>query len=212
MKVIEILEDDKYYYIVSEILEGGELFERLIQQKSFSEQKAAHIIKQVLLAINYMHQKKITHRDLKPENILLESKQNDNLDIKISDFGFSCFFEPEEGLQLALGSPLYMAPEIHAKKKYNEKVDIWSIGVITYMLISGKNPFPGKDKEAVKNLIINHPINMDKPQFQKVSKSVKDFIQKALQKDVDKRWSAAQLLDHPWIKHMSQANDVPVDQ
>jgi serine/threonine protein kinase len=90
-----------------------------------------------------MHKKNITHRDLKPENILLESKDRNNLEIKISDFGFSCFFDPKEGLDLVLGSPLYMAPEIILNKKYNEKVDIWSIGVISYMLLTGRNPFPG---------------------------------------------------------------------
>jgi len=98
------------------------------------------------LAINYMHKQSITHRDLKPENILLESKNIDTLDIKIADFGFSCIFDPDEGLDLVLGSPLYMAPEIIEGKIYNEKVDIWSIGVITYMLLSGRNPFPGKNK------------------------------------------------------------------
>ena len=90
-----------------------------------------------------MHKKNITHRDLKPENILLESKDKNNLDIKISDFGFSCFFDPQKGLDLVLGSPLYMAPEIILNKNYNEKVDIWSIGVISYMLLTGRNPFPG---------------------------------------------------------------------
>ena len=98
------------------------------------------------MAINYMHKQSITHRDLKPENILLESKNIDTLDIKIADFGFSCIFDPDEGLDLVLGSPLYMAPEIIEGKIYNEKVDIWSIGVITYMLLSGRNPFPGKNK------------------------------------------------------------------
>ena len=90
---------------------------------------------------------------MKPENILLESKDVNNLTVKISDFGFSCFFDPEKGLDLVLGSPLYMAPEIikisenkAAKGTYNEKVDIWSIGVITYMLLTGRNPFPGKSK------------------------------------------------------------------
>jgi calcium-dependent protein kinase len=90
-----------------------------------------------------MHKKNITHRDLKPENILLESKDRNNLDIKISDFGFSCFFDPKKGLELVLGSPLYMAPEIILNKNYNEKVDVWSIGVISYMLLTGRNPFPG---------------------------------------------------------------------
>lgn len=146
MNVNEILEDNDNFYIVTELLEGGELFDRLIEAKSFSEPQTAAILKQVLLAINYMHQKNITHRDLKPENILLESADKDRLDIKISDFGFSCFFDPKEGLNLVLGSPLYMAPEIIGGQKYNEKVDIWSIGVISFMLLTGRNPFPGRNK------------------------------------------------------------------
>jgi len=106
-----------------------------------------------------MHQKKIAHRDLKPENILLESKDKNSLEIKISDFGFSCFFDPKKGLDLVLGSPLYMAPEIIEAKKYNEKVDIWSIGIITYVLLSGRNPFPGKNKFEIKEMIVSTPVN-----------------------------------------------------
>lgn len=106
-----------------------------------------------------MHQKKIAHRDLKPENILLESKDKNSLEIKISDFGFSCFFDPKKGLDLVLGSPLYMAPEIIEAKNYNEKVDIWSIGIITYVLLSGRNPFPGKNKFEIKEMIISTPVN-----------------------------------------------------
>ena len=147
MHVNEIMEDRDNYYIVTEILEGGELFDRIIEVKKFNELNAAHILEQVLKAINYMHKKNLTHRDLKPENILLESKEMDKLDVKIADFGFSCIYDPEEGLDLVLGSPLYMAPEIIQNKVYNEKVDIWSIGVITYMLLSGSNPFPGQKKE-----------------------------------------------------------------
>lgn len=112
MHVNEIMEDKDNYYIVTEILEGGELFDRLIEAKKFNELNAAHILEQVLKAINYMHKKNLTHRDLKPENILLESKDMNNLDVKIADFGFSCIYDPEEGLDLVLGSPLYMAPEI----------------------------------------------------------------------------------------------------
>jgi calcium-dependent protein kinase len=112
MSITELLEDDKYYYVISEILEGGELFDRIIEQKSFNEKKAVEILKQVLLAVNYMHKCNITHRDLKPENILLESKEKDCLNVKIADFGFSCFFDPHKGLKLVLGSPLYMAPEL----------------------------------------------------------------------------------------------------
>lgn len=162
------------------------------------------------MAINYMHKKKITHRDLKPENILLESKDVDNLSVKISDFGFSCFFD-ESGLELALGSPLYMAPEIHARKKYSEKVDVWSIGVITYMLVSGKNPFPGKTKQDVKKQILHMEIDLNKPYFAKASKEVKDFIMRALDKNQSSRWSAEKLLKHPWILSNQKLNNKKVD-
>ena len=104
MNVKEILEDNENYYIVCELLEGGELFDRLVLLKRFSENDALFIIKQVLLAINYMHKKNITHRDLKPENILLLSNDINNFEIKISDFGFSCFFDPKYGLNLNLGT------------------------------------------------------------------------------------------------------------
>jgi len=85
----------------------------------------------------------VAHRDLKPENILLVSKDKSNLDIKVTDFGFSCFFEPETGLEIQLGTALYMAPEIINAQKYDEKVDIWSIGIITYMLLTGRTPYGG---------------------------------------------------------------------
>lgn len=130
---------------------------------------------------------------------MLESKNRNNLDIKISDFGFSCFFDPKEGLDLVLGSPLYMAPEIILNKNYNQKVDIWSIGVISYMLMTGSNPFPGKTKQDVKNLIVNSELNYFRPCFTNVSPEAIDFIKKALTKDQEKRFSAKQLLDHPWI-------------
>jgi calcium-dependent protein kinase len=155
MNVIEILEDDFFYYVISEILEGGELFDRITKVKSFSEKKAAYILKQVLLAINYMHKKNVTHRDLKPENILLESKNLDNLEVKIADFGFSCVFDPHDGLKTVLGSPLYMAPELVKAEGYDSKVDIWSIGVISYMLLSGRSPFPGQDKKQINHMIVN---------------------------------------------------------
>jgi calcium-dependent protein kinase len=190
MNVNELLEDDQNYYIVSELLEGGELFDRILEVQKFDEYSSAHILKQVLLAINYMHQKNITHRDLKPENILLEYKDKDKLDIKISDFGFSCFYDPKSGLDLVLGSPLYMAPEIIRGHVYTEKVDIWAIGVISYMLLSGRNPYPGKTKQEVKYLICSKDVDLTKPYFRGVSDEAKDFIMKCLNKNIEERYSA----------------------
>ena len=92
-----------------------------------------------------MHSQNIVHRDLKPENILLTSKDLKAFDCKITDFGFACFFEPTKGLEISLGSAMYMSPELIKRDNYNEKVDIWSIGIITYMLLSGRAPFSGGD-------------------------------------------------------------------
>lgn len=112
MQVIEILEDKNYFYIISEYMAGGELFDRIIEVERFSESDAAYLIQQILRAINFLHAKKIAHRDLKPENILMVARDKNNLDIKITDFGFSCFFDPQHGLEIQLGTALYMAPEI----------------------------------------------------------------------------------------------------
>ena len=112
MRIFELLEDNHHYFIVSELIQGGELYERICKLKLFNERSASKILEQILLAVNYMHQRNITHRDIKPENILMESQEVNNLNIKMTDFGFASFYNPKEGLNEVLGSPLYMAPEI----------------------------------------------------------------------------------------------------
>ena len=190
MSVNEILEDDECFYIATELLEGGELFDRMMDVQKFTEIQAAYILKQVLLAINYMHNKNIAHRDLKPENILLDSTDKDELEVKITDFGFACYFDPKQGLDTVLGSALYMAPELLAKQSYNEKVDIWAIGVISYMLMTGRNPFPGVNKAAVKKMIMTKDIDYSKPYLQELSAEALNFIQSCLNRDVEARSSA----------------------
>lgn len=146
MYTVELLEDSKNFYVVSELLPGGELQDRMEKVGSYSEKDGAHIIRQILLALNYMHKQNMVHRDLKPENILLESADPDCLEIKVADFGFSCIFNPKEKLNLCLGSPLYMAPEVVKEDEYDEKVDIWGIGVMTYYIMSGVQPFDGRTR------------------------------------------------------------------
>jgi calcium-dependent protein kinase len=132
-------------------LEGGELYDLILTMQKFSEKDAVKIIRQILLGLNYMHKKNIIHRDIKPENILLESKDINNVVVKITDFGFAKCYDPQtfEGLDDILGSPLYMAPEIVKKMKYDAKVDIWSLGVMAYIILSGKPPFSGKTKDEI---------------------------------------------------------------
>ena len=154
-----------------------------------------------------MHVKNIVHRDLKPENILLEHKENDKLEIKISDFGFACFFDPDNGLETVLGSTLYMAPELIRRENYDEKVDIWAIGVIAYMLLTGRSPFPGQNKDQTKKLILWSEINWNSHFMQKLDPGAVNFIQCAMERDVKKRYTAKALLNHEWLVRKSKEID-----
>jgi calcium-dependent protein kinase len=158
-------------------------------------------MKQVLSCINYCHQNHIVHRDLKPENILLE--QNKEFDqIKIIDFGTSLVIDEGKKLDEKLGTPYYIAPEVLAKN-YGQKCDIWSCGVITYILLSGIPPFNGAtDQEIMKKVKIGK-FSFSDPIWNSISDQAKDFITQLLTKDQNKRPSAEQALKHPWIE---QAN------
>lgn len=149
IRIVDLIEDNENYYIVSEVVKGGELFNRLTKLNSFTESQAADIISQIMLGLNYMHLQSITHRDLKPENILLVKDDEDCFDIKIADLGFAQKFDKEKGLDLVLGTPLYMAPELVKHERYTEKVDVWSLGVIVYQLLCGKTPYDAKNLNRI---------------------------------------------------------------
>jgi calcium-dependent protein kinase len=184
MSVHELMEDEGHYYIISELLEGGELYDKILQIKKFSEIDAAKIIHQILLGLNYMHKKNMIHRDIKPENILLQNDSLKNIVVKITDFGFAKCFDPSEGqLHQTLGSPLYMAPEIVKKIPYDQKVDIWSLGIIMYILLSGKPPFKGKTKEEIFISITTSPLQFKDGIWMKISESAKNMIKKMLTRD-----------------------------
>ncbi len=197
----EFFEDEKRYYLVTEICKGGELFDEVLQRGKFSERDAAVLLKQVLSCVNYCHKNNIVHRDLKPENILLE--QNKEFDqIKIIDFGTSLVYDPSKPLDEKLGTPYYIAPEV-LNKSYNSKCDIWSVGVITYILLSGQPPFNGEsDKDIMKKVRIGK-FNFDLPVWNAVSENAKDFIRKLLTYDPEKRPDAEKALQHPWITELS---------
>ena len=155
IRIVDLIEDNENYYIVSEVVKGGELFNRLTKLNSFTEIQAADIISQIMLGLNYMHLQSITHRDLKPENVLLVKDDLDCFDIKIADLGFAQKFDKDKGLDLVLGTPLYMAPELVKHERYSEKVDVWSLGVITYQLLCGKTPFDAKNLNRINQNICN---------------------------------------------------------
>jgi serine/threonine protein kinase len=176
-------------------MNGGELYDRILQMKRFTEKDVATLCWQILRGLNYMHKKNIAHRDIKPENILMQSKDIDNLDLKITDFGFAKCYDPSEGgLTETLGSPLYMAPEIIKKLEYNCSVDIWALGVMTYIMLSGKPPFKGRSKDEVFVEITTKNINYSGELWKSTSKEAKNFIRKMLIRDPNQRMSAEDLL------------------
>jgi len=200
MKVIETYEDKKYYFIVTEFYEGGELFDKIVQSQHFTEKDAAKTMKQILSAVNHCHKNKIVHRDLKPENILLESKKADSI-IKIIDFGTSSAYNPDKKLNQKFGTPYYIAPEV-LKKRYDEKCDVWSCGVIMYILLCGFPPFNGKtDNEILQSVLKGH-VSFKHAEFDTVSKEGKKFISRLLEYNTESRISAEDALSDPWFTKM----------
>jgi calcium-dependent protein kinase len=200
VKMYEFLEDEKRIYIVTEICKGGELFDEILNRSKFDEKDGAIVMKQLLSAINYCHKKNIVHRDLKPENMLLE-QDKDLEKLKIVDFGTSLSFDPDRALDEKLGTAYYIAPEV-IKKSYNEKCDLWSCGVIMYILLSGEPPFndPKADNEAIMKKVEKGKYDVTKGIWKTVSKEAKDLIKKLLTYKHEDRISAEEALQHPWIK------------
>ncbi len=145
LKLYEVFQDDAKFYVVTEICSGGELFDEIVNRQSFSEKDAAEILEQVMSAINYCHLNNICHRDMKPENVLMEGKGI----IKVIDFGTAMSFDPTENMNHILGTPYYMAPEIFSRSGYNQQCDVWSVGVILYVLLTGRPPFYGNNESDI---------------------------------------------------------------
>eukprot|EP00920_Eleutheroschizon_duboscqi_P041915 GHVT01100589.1.p1 GENE.GHVT01100589.1~~GHVT01100589.1.p1 ORF type:complete len:511 (+),score=82.11 GHVT01100589.1:538-2070(+) len=202
MKLYEFFEDSGYYYLVGEVYSGGELFDEIINRKRFSEADAARVAKQVLSGITYMHDLKVSHRDLKPENLLLERKctpQGELPNIKIIDFGLSTHFEKSEKMKDKIGTAYYIAPEV-LHGTYDEQCDVWSLGVILYVLLSGCPPFNGPNEFEILKKVEKGKYTFDLPQWKRVSDSAKDLIRKMLTYVPSERITAKAAVEHEWIK------------
>jgi len=204
MKVYEFFNKDNSLYIISELLSGGELLDKINEAGSLKEDVSSFLMKQIFSAVDFCHQKGIIHRDLKPENILIESEEEANKEfftVKIIDFGTSGKLKSGEMFNLTVGTPLYVSPEV-LKNKYNEKCDMWSCGVIMYMMLSGNPPFKGDNDEEIYQAVKEGKYNFDDEKWDEISGDAKDLIKNLLIKDMNKRYSAKKALSHPWItKH-----------
>jgi len=200
ISLIDFFEDNNTIYLILELAVGGELFDQIISRGSYSERDAAIIIKQILEATQYMHDKGIAHRDLKPENLLVTG---DNYDlIKISDFGLSKDFG-NENLKTSCGTPDYVAPEVLKGASYDHSVDIWSIGVITYILLCGFPPFYGNTEQQIFNKILRAEYDFPSPDWDNISEEAKEFIRALLVLNPNDRPSARDCMESPWIINKS---------
>jgi calcium-dependent protein kinase len=207
LRCLEMYEDRLKYYLITELCEGGELFNRIVQLRHFSEMQAAEVMSQLLSTIAYCHSKNVIHRDIKPENLLLEDRSS-ALNIKVADFGSSTIMDATKKMSGCFGSAYYLAPEV-LNGSYNEKCDVWSCGVILYIMLTGRPPYSGRTESEIIRQVRNSPLKIVPEQLQLLSSDAIDILQKLLTIDVSVRISAAEALQHPWITNYKRYKDAP---
>ncbi|XP_063002007.1 death-associated protein kinase 2-like isoform X2 [Elgaria multicarinata webbii] len=194
--------------LILELIHGGELFDFIAEKEMLTEAEAIPFLQQILLGVAYMHSRHVTHFDLKPENIMLFQKDVPNPTIKIIDFGLAQKLEEGAAFKSLCGTPQYIAPEVINYEALSSATDMWSIGVITYILLSGMSPFQGEtDAETLSN-VVSGTYEFEEKYFSQTSEMAKDFIQQLLVKDPGSRMTAAECLIHPWIKPLNRKQAV----
>ena len=200
LKVVDFYSTLKKYYIITEYCPDGELFTEIIKVGKFDEGQTAFVINQILKAIGYCHKMNIIHRDIKPENIMITNREkNGCLQVKLIDFGTAKIFEKGHQEKKYVGSSYYMAPEV-IRRKYDEKCDLWSIGVILYIMLTGRPPFDGNDDDEILENVKVGVYDTSAYPYPLLSAHAKDLINKLLQYEPKKRLSASEALEHPWFK------------
>ncbi|KAK8652631.1 hypothetical protein V6N13_126658 [Hibiscus sabdariffa] len=202
-------EDHLSVHLVMELCEGGELFDRIVKKGHYSEREAAKLIKTIVGVVEACHSLGVMHRDLKPENFLFDTVEEDAA-LKATDFGLSVFYKPGESFSDVVGSPYYVAPEV-LRKHYGPEADVWSAGVILYILLSGVPPFWAETEMGIFRQILQGKIDFDSQPWPAISDSAKDLIRKMLDRNPKRRLTAHQVLCHPWIVDDTIAPDKPLD-
>ncbi|CAI2385540.1 unnamed protein product [Moneuplotes crassus] len=208
VKIHEVFKQDKKLYIVCDLVKGRRLYDYILDSKKISEENAKIIVKQLLKVLEYSHSKNIMHRDLKPENVIIEPS---TLQIKVIDFGSSSYFSNSNKLKTCLGTPFYIAPEV-LEGEYTQTADIWSIGIITYLMLTGCPPFQDEDFQIIYQKILNEPLCFYRDQWLYLTQNAMKFVKELLVKDPHKRISLQDALAHPWLQNIqSPEYSIPLE-
>jgi len=213
IKLYDIFDSEDDLYLVMELVTGGELFDRIVEREQYSEANAKEVMRQLLVAIQYFHSQGVVHRDLKPENLLLENERDDT-NIKVTDFGLSRIFvervDAQEMMRTACGTPGYVAPEVLFCKGYDREVDMWSAGVILYILLCGYPPFYSDNEPELFESIMKADYTFHSPYWDHISDEAKDLITHLLVLNPKHRYTAVEALEHPWFKHDRDSSRTPM--
>mmetsp|Transcript_89039 Transcript_89039/g.229736 ORF Transcript_89039/g.229736 Transcript_89039/m.229736 type:complete len:533 (-) Transcript_89039:105-1703(-) len=207
-KLFQTFEDRRYIYLILELCQGGELFDRIIEEGQLSEALAATIMQQVFRAVHYMHQNGVCHRDLKPENFLFQHKAPiEGNTLKLIDFGIATTFRsPNDTFSTKTGTPYYVAPEVLSYRgTYGKEVDMWACGIIMYVLLSGRLPFKGKDEASTLHAVMLGKFHFPSEKFSKVSGEAKHLVRRLLARKPTDRCTSGEALEDAWTKNTSPA-------
>jgi len=208
IRLYDFFEEQWDFYLVMETMRGGELFDRIVQRSYYNEKEARATCRILLEAVDYCHARQVAHRDLKPENLLLRSETDDH-SIKIADFGFAHIVKKPQSLTTQCGTPGYVAPEILTGKPYDESVDMWSIGVILYILLGGYPPFIDDNQRKLFRKIRKGQYEFHEEYWGHVSDEAKNLISNLLCVNAQERITAREALQSNWI---AVANDASLEQ
>ncbi|XP_078526288.1 death-associated protein kinase 2-like [Lissotriton helveticus] len=208
MRLYDLFASKAEMVLILELIRGGEFFDFIAEKEAMSEVEAIMFIEQILAGVAYMHTRNIAHLDLKPENMMLLEKEVPEPKIKIIDFGLAQKIDVGVSFKSLCGTPQYIAPEVINYEPLSTATDMWSIGVITYILLSGLSPFQGEtDAETLTNVVEGN-YEFDDRYFKQTSEMAKDFIRQLLLKDPSDRMTAVECLIHPWVKPLNRKQAV----
>jgi calcium-dependent protein kinase len=210
IRLFETFEDHDNVYLVMELCTGGELFDRVVELGHLTEVQAASVLKQILGVVSYLHENKIIHRDIKPENFLfLHNQPVEKGLLKLINFAMCCPCEDGQTLSDMAGTPYYVSPQV-LQGRYDKACDLWSCGVIMYILLCGFPPFHGETDTEVLAKVRQGNFTLNSVEWKNISKNAKDLVGKLLEMNPKKRYTADQGLNHAWMQNNApRPQDVP---